>query len=355
MASSSGPPELSVVIVNYQSWGDVATLVGSLARSPRIRSGACEVLVVDNASNQPIPESLSRPIPGVRLLFEASNGGFSAGVNAGWRASRSRWLLVLNPDVVTDADFLDQVLDRINALDVRSGSRPGVVGFALRNPDGTRQPSVGAFPSLIRTIWEQVIPRARRKYQPEWRLRAGPVDWVTGACFLVAAPLLEAVGGMDEDFFLYHEEVALCRAATRRGWTVEYDPGVAVVHLRPLQNRAISPKMRVITRHSKLLYFRKHLPRRQFVALAWAIQAEAKVRGTWCRLRGQSAARTWRTVDQMARGFRTGAELKGSAVLALAESVDDSTEGDRAETFPETQTTPRNQSQIAGLQIANGN
>ena len=72
--------------------------------------------------------------------------------------------------------------------------------------------------------------------------------------------MLDELGGMDEDFFLYYEEVALCRSARRRGWRVEYDPTVEVVHLRPLQNRPVSPKMRVITRHSKLLYFRKHLP-----------------------------------------------------------------------------------------------
>jgi len=319
-----GHPKLSVVIVNYRSWGDVASLVGSLARSSLIASGVCEILVVDNASGAPIPASLQNPTPGVRLILERSNGGFSSGVNAGWRASRAPWLLILNPDIVPGPDFLTEVVARVDAFERRPEGNPGVVGFALRNPDGTRQPSVGAFPNLVRTVWEQLIPRTRRKYQPDWRVKAGRVDWVTGACFLVAAPLLEATGGMDDDFFLYYEEVALCREATRRGWSVEYDPGVAVVHLRPLQNRAISPKMRVITRHSKLLYFRKHLPRRQFVALTWAVQAEAKARGAWCRLRKLPGAKTWRAVGWMAHRLRTGGELKGRAVVALADSADES-------------------------------
>jgi len=326
-----GRPGVSVVIVNYRSWGDVATLVGSLARSPRVASGFCEVLVVDNASGQPIPAALRTSTPGVRLILRPSNGGFSSGVNVGWQAATAPWLLILNPDVVPGPDFLDRVADRIDAFERRPEGPPGVVGFALKNPDGTRQPSVGAFPSLFRTVWEQLIPRSRRKYQPDWRVKAGRVDWVTGACFLVSATLLEAVGGMDDDFFLYYEEVALCRDANRRGWSVEYDASVSVVHLRPLQNRPISPKMRVITRHSKLLYFRKHLPRWQFVALAWAIQAEARARGAWCRMRGQPGLKTWRAVGWMARKLRSGADFHGRAVLELAESVDELVDDDRDE------------------------
>ena len=323
-----------MVIVNYQSWDDVVTLVESLVGSPLVQSGACEILVVDNDSRQAIPAPLRVGIAGVRLLLEPSNGGFSAGVNAGWRASRSPWLLVLNPDIVPGPDFLSAVAARIESW---HGSEPtgspadiGVVGFGLRNADGTRQPSVGVFPSLVRTLWEQVLPRTRRKYQPDWRLRPGPVDWVTGACFLVSARLLTTLGGMDEEFFLYHEEVALCREATRRGWTVAYDPSVEVVHLRPLQNRAISPKMRVIIRHSKLLYFRKHLPAWQFQVLAGTIQAEAKLRAVWNWLRGRSKEeRAWRLIGWLARRPQSLTQWPGRVIHGLAERTEDPADPDR--------------------------
>ena len=332
VATPAGGPELAVVIVNYQSWDDVAALVVNLARSPLVEAGACEILVVDNDSRQAIPALLEAGLPGVRLLLEPTNGGFSAGVNVGWRASRSPWLLVLNPDIVAGPDLLAQVTGRIKSYAGRAGSSPGVgvVGFGLRNEDGTRQPSVGVFPSLFRTIREQVIPRSRRKYQPDWRLRPGPVDWVTGACFLVATRLLAEVGGMDEEFFLYHEEVALCRVASRRGWVVEYDPSVAVVHLHPLQDRAISPKMRVITRQSKLLYFRKHLPAWQFLALAALIRAEANLRANWCRLRGKSKEeRSWRLIDWLARRPQTRSHWPGRFVRELAERTEDPADPER--------------------------
>ena len=307
------------MIVNYRCWPDVLRLVDSLASEPETLLGECEVVVVDNGSPEPVPDRLAGRLPrGVRVVLRGDNGGFSAGVNAGRGATSGGWLLVLNPDVVPGPGLLGAILGRIQGYAGRAGKAPGVVGFGLRNPDGSGQPSVGVFPDLPRTAWEQLIPRARRKYQPEWRLRPGPVDWVTGACMLLDVAMLDDIGGMDENFFLYHEEVDLCRVAKDRGWSVEYDPGVAVVHLHPLQNRAISPKMRVITRHSKLLYFRKHLPRWQFLTLASVVIAEAEVRG---RTSQGEVSGSWRAIADVARRLVAGEDLGGTTVRDLADRV----------------------------------
>lgn len=315
-------PLVTAVVVNYQSWPDVEALAGALAASAEVASGLCEVVVVDNASDGPVPALFHSPPAGVRLIARGNNGGFAVGVNAGWRASRSPWVLLVNPDVAPPDGLLTRVVERVRR--VEPNGPPGVVGFALRNPDGTPQPSVGVFPTLARTVREQFIPRSRRKYQATWRTGAGPVDWVTGACMLTSTSMLDELGGMDEDFFLYYEEVALCREARRRGWRVEYDPTVEVVHLRPLQNRPVTPKMRVITRHSKLLYFRKHLSRWQFWGLCGIVAAEAKVFGAWARLRGRGEeARSWETVARVERALRGGARLGGRDVLVLADTVSD--------------------------------
>jgi N-acetylglucosaminyl-diphospho-decaprenol L-rhamnosyltransferase len=321
-STSTGRRRLAVVIVNYNSWPDIERLVTDLSVAAEVRDGRAEILVVDNASPDPMPLSLRTLPMGVTLIARGENGGFAVGVNAGWAAARGCWLLVLNPDVVAGAELIAEVLRRVERFEEVGSDPPGIVGFGLRNLDGSPQPSVGVFPTLFRTIWEQLIPRSRRKYQPDWRIRAGPVSWVTGACVLLNPRMMDDVGGMDEDFFLYYEEVALCHTACDRGWRVEYDPGLTVIHLRPLQNRAISPKMRVITRHSKLLYFRKHLPRWQFLALAAIVWFEAVVRGAWAQARHRSAdARTWQTIRGIARRLRDSNDLRGRAVIELAEAA----------------------------------
>jgi GT2 family glycosyltransferase len=320
--SSRQKPRLTVIIVNHESWPDILKLSGALEVQPEFSSGRTRIVVVDNASRGELPEALSLHRIGQRVIFRPDNGGFAAGVNAGWRVAQSPWLLVLNPDVDVASGFLGQVFDRLDRYDANSDGPPGIVGFGLRNPDGSPQGSVGIFPNLARTIREQFIPRSRRKYQPGWRIRSGPVDWVTGACMLVNSAVINELDGMDEDFFLYHEEVAFCREARNKGWRVEFDPSVTVIHRHPLQNRPISPMMRVITRHSKLLYFLKHLPRWQFESLAAIVRAEAVIKGTWSRLtQSGENARAWATIAEVTRRLRNGSGPRGPEVLALARSV----------------------------------
>jgi GT2 family glycosyltransferase len=319
-AAHTTRPVLTVVIVNYRSWPDVLRLARGLLAAPEVSDGRCEVVIVDNASGQPLPPGLDEPDhPGLKLILHAENLGFAAGVNAGWRAGRGRWLLLLNPDVIAPGGFLSSVLGRVESFEGRPDGPPAVVGFRLLNADGTIQPSVGFEPSLLRSLRGVFLPRSRRKYQPESRLGGGPVPWVTGACALVDSGLLEALGGMDEEFFLYYEEVALCRAARGLGRAVEHDPSVAVTHLRPLQNRAVTPALRVITRASQLLYFRKHLPRRQFLGLSAVVAAEARMRGDWARWRGRAVeAAAWEAIGGLARDARRGYWLSAREVRDLA-------------------------------------
>ena len=317
-------PALAIVIVNYNAWLDVARLVDALANAAEVHDGRCEVVVVDNASQGPIPPDFERPRTHVQLVARADNGGFAVGVNAGSRATRARWVLLLNPDVVAGPELPGRILERIQELESRPEGAPGVVGFALRNANGSRQPSVGADPSLLRCVREAFIPRSRRKYQPDRKTKPGAVPWVTGAFALIDSALLRETGGMDEDFFLYYEEVALCRTARKLGRRVEYDPRVEVVHLRPLQDRTVSPKLRVITRHSKLLYFRKHLPRWEFLGLSWVVSGESLIRGLACRLAGKREhTRAWATIAAIASAMRRGFEIRGTEVLAMAEVCSD--------------------------------
>ena len=275
-------PSLTVVIVNYNSWPDVARLVAALAGSPEVATGVAEVVVVDNASDGPDPRRAPAPAAGrpadrpgrERRIRRRGQRRLArrAGPLAPGAQPRRRGRRRAGSAQVVAPDRASSRPSRRTAGDRRiRPPQPRRVAAALR-----RAPS----PASPGRVWEQLIPRSRRKYQADWRTRAGPVAWVTGACMLVNARLLDDAGRDGRGFLpLLRRSRALPVGPATRGWRVEFDPTVAVVHLRPLQNRALSPKMRVITRHSKLLYFRKHLPRWQFLGLSWIVRLEAAVPG----------------------------------------------------------------------------
>jgi GT2 family glycosyltransferase len=282
-------PKLSVVIVNYRQWHNTAQLVRQLRACRSMRRQEAEVVVVDNHSPpHPLIHGLRR-WPGVSLRRWGRNRGFARAVNEGCRLSRGDWILLLNPDMSVTPEFLEGVVALAARL-TDTEPRTGIVGFQLRNGDGSRQLSVGVFPSLAGTLAGLVLPRARRKYQalvPDARCQ---VPWVTGCCLLLRRDCLRDVGGFDERFFLYYEDVDLCRRARDRGWTVCHEPGLQATHLSPVHERKVPPALRVITRHGLLTYTRQHWPRWQCRLLGGIIRLEAWLRGLGARWRGDVEA-----------------------------------------------------------------
>src|SRR5262249_3963144 len=114
------------------------------------------------------------------------------------------------------------------------------------------------------------------------------VPWVTGCCLLVRRACLEDLGGLDEDYFLYYEDVDLCLRAKKRGWSVAYDPNLAVVHHHPLHGRTVPAALRLVTRHSLLTFAAKHWPRWHFRLLARIIHVESWAHRLWAWWRGDT-------------------------------------------------------------------
>jgi N-acetylglucosaminyl-diphospho-decaprenol L-rhamnosyltransferase len=283
-------PRLTVVIVNYQQWEYTAALAGQLRASQAVRGGLAEIIIVDNdARPHPLASRLRR-WPGVSLRRWGRNRGFARAVNEGGRLARGEWLLLLNPDMTVGHAFLDGVLELAERATVRK-PHIGIVGFGLRNGDGSRQLSSGSFPTLASTLAGLLLPRWRRKYRTAPEERPSEVEWVTGCCLLVRRDCLDSLGGLDEDFFLYYEDVDLCRRARAAGWSVWYEPGQSAVHHHPLHSRSVPPALRLITRHSLLTYALKHWPPWQVRALAGIIRLESRLRQlrAWWRGDGRAA------------------------------------------------------------------
>jgi N-acetylglucosaminyl-diphospho-decaprenol L-rhamnosyltransferase len=295
-------PRLSVVVVNYLHWDDTARLLRQLRRSPAFDREA-EVVVVDNHSppHRLIPRL--RRAPGVSLRRWRANRGFARAVNEGCRLSRGDWLLLLNPDTSVPAGFLDAVLCRADDLAARE-PRAGIIGFRLANDDGTRQLSTGRFPTLASTLLGRLWPRHCRKYTPPPGNGRVSVDWVTGCCLLIRRDCWRELGGLDDHFFLYYEDVDLCRRAWQRDWSVWYDPAATVTHHHPLHGRAVPPHIHLITRHALLTYAGKHWPAWQAKLMAWIVRAESWLGGS--PLAGEVDA----LAAELLRGDESGARAR---------------------------------------------
>ncbi|MCI0699589.1 MAG: glycosyltransferase family 2 protein [Planctomycetia bacterium] len=284
--ASAASAQLSVVIVNFCQWMNTVRLVRQLRRAEVARDGSAEVMVIDNGSPAHPRAARLAQLRGVQVRRFDRNLGFAAAINRGcWQASGS-WVLLLNPDVTVPDGFLDDVFDAIKRAELHP--QIGVVGFRLLNRDGTIQASAGTFPTFSRTLAGVLLPRARRKCSVDPEDEPHMVEWVTGGCLLVRRDCFDQLGGLDESFFLYYEDVDFCLRAAETGWRVVFDPLLEVVHHWPLHARPVPPALRLITRHALLTYARKHWPRWQSRLLCGLVWAEASVRQLWSALCGQA-------------------------------------------------------------------
>lgn len=284
---TTASPVLSVVIVNFCQWRNTARLTRQLRRSDAIRGGTVEIVIVDNHSpSHPVIRKLKR-MPGVTIRRFSRNHGFARAVNLGCDSARGEWILLLNPDVSVQDGFLDEVQTATDRL-IAGESHVGVIGFQLRNHDGSRQASTGAFPTFWSCIRGLVKRRSKRKCEHRALDARQEVPWVTGGCLLVKRACFEQLGGLDERFFLYYEDVDFCQRAREKGWSVWYDPSVRVTHHWPLHARRVPAPLRLMTRHALLTYARTHWPWWPARTMAGVIWLEAKLRRVWAGLRGDA-------------------------------------------------------------------
>ena len=288
-------PILSIVIVNYRQWRNTARLVRQLLKSPALRSGDAEIVVVDNHSPYDSVRMKLRRAPGVSLRCLRQNRGFARGANEGCRLGRGRWFLLLNPDVTAPAGSVERAMERIERIGTEE-PRAGIVGLQLRDSDGNRQGSVGIDPTFLGTLVGLLRPRSTRKCSQRIMRRCAKVPWVTGCGLLLRRECFLAVRGFDPDYFLYSEDADLCRRARAAGWTVWHEPNVQLVHHCPLHGRKVPSRTRLLTRHALLTFARKHWPAWQVLFFASLIWVEALLRGP----------RRFRPLRRMAADFLLG-------------------------------------------------
>ena len=288
-------PDLSVLIVTYNSCRLIDGLLDGLAR--QLATLNAEVVLVDNASNDGTADRVARCHPGVRLVRSAHNLGFAAGNNLAAAHAGGRLLLLLNPDALPEPGTIARGMALMDAH-----PEVGLAGARLLGVDGSTQPSARMFPGLVQELFvlsglAARFPQSRwfGRFDRSWAdpAQAAVVDWVPGAFALIRRPLFKALGGFDERFFLYYEEVDLCRRIQAAGWQVMYWPALRVAHIggesaRTVAGEAVSSSGSQLTlwrARSGLLYYRKNHG-------WWSAWAVNRLERGWHALRGWRARAT---------------------------------------------------------------
>lgn len=241
------------VVVNYESGPALSRCVADLAAS------GVDTVVVDNGSTDGSLAAAVAASPGTGVVDPGENLGYGAAVNRGAAATSSELLLVCNPDLHVPPGAVPVL---VAVLDADPGV--GLVGPLIRTPSGDRYPSARRFPSMADAAGHALLGifapdnRFTRRYQrSDLDLAdAGPreIDWVSGACFLVRRDAFEQVGGFDESYFMYLEEVDLCWRLGRAGWRVAYAPAAEVTHLQG-RSTDLHPYRMILEHHRSLLRF----------------------------------------------------------------------------------------------------
>jgi N-acetylglucosaminyl-diphospho-decaprenol L-rhamnosyltransferase len=294
--------DLSIIIVTWNVWDLLRASIASIEQLSRAIDGApdirafgpatlgsdaptLEVIVVDNASTDATADLLPARFPWVRLIRSATNLGFTAGNNVGYATSRGQVIYFLNPDT--------ELVNSRSADDATTGVAPGgagdslwtlycallenpkvaLVGPQLRYGDNTIQGSRRRFPTRLTGFFAGALLGRRWRRNPwirHFEMDDWPegfrqeVEWVVGAAMMARRNALEQIkipgmdGPFDEAFFMYSEEVDLCKRLYDAGWSILYVPEAVVIHYQGRSSGQVIARRHIHYHRSKILYYEKH-------------------------------------------------------------------------------------------------
>jgi GT2 family glycosyltransferase len=261
VAATTAVPELTVVIVTYNCAALARDCLASLA-TERARL-ALEVIVVDNASSDGTPDAVEAEFPWATVVRAGRNLGFAAANNVGLRQARGRHLLLLNPDTVVPSGALGRCLEEL-----QRHPHVGMLGCRLVRRNGALDHACKrGFPTPTAALWyllgfSRLWPRNPRlaSYTAGHVASdaAAQVDAICGSFMLVRREAYEQVGALDEQYWMYSEDIDWCVRFHERGWRVLYWPGVTVLHVKGGCGGRRSLRCNYAFHRGMWLFYRKH-------------------------------------------------------------------------------------------------
>jgi len=227
--------KLSIIIVNYHTKDFLASCLSTIYKAPP--AYPFELIVVDNASGDGARKLLSDKFPKVRIIGNNRNVGFAKANNQGLSKAKGEYILFLNPDIIPQPEAIDKLVKFM-----MQQKDAGCVGGKLLNPDGSLQFSCRRFPTFFnvfsgrRSLLNKLFPNNR--ISKSFLLtdldynKVQKVDWVMGACIMARKEVLERMGGFDEDYFLFVEDVDFCYRLRKANLFTYYLPDAQFFHFR---------------------------------------------------------------------------------------------------------------------------
>lgn len=294
--------DLSVIIVSFNTKKLLIACLKSIeSKTKGIKS---EVIVVDNGSKDGLVEELKRQQKNNQLvIFNKKNVGFAAANNQGIRKARGRYILLLNSDTAVSSDIFKEMVFWMD-----QNQKAGIATCMLKNQDGSIQGTGGYFPTLPRVFsWMTIqdLPFVDKFIKPFHPMRSrsfdkGTVfyetkkelDWVTGAFFLVRRQVVDEIGLLDEDYFMYVEELDYCYRAKERGWKIWYLPEWQTTHFGGASSTS---EFALLSEYKGVkLFYKKHYPTWQYSILRLLLKIGALGRMVlFGILEGPSAAKIY--------------------------------------------------------------
>lgn len=265
-------PEISVCIVTYQACQLLKDALASLIDNT---SAVHEIIVVDNGSSDGVEGMLSTCYPGVRLIKNDRNLGFTRPMNQAMEAASGEFMLVLNPDTIILPGALDRLLDFM-----RSHPECGICGPKVLNMDGSLQKScrrgdarpwavISYFVGLSAAFpGSKFFSQYHMSYlDPDQTYR---VHGVSGSCMLIRRKVLDQIGYLDETYFAYQEDADYCMRARLAGWEVYYVSEAHIQHYGGMGGSMVHPRRSIVEWHKAYyLLYRKHFARDYFFLFNW--------------------------------------------------------------------------------------
>lgn len=325
-------PRLDIVIVNWNAGALLQRCLDSIAAAGADGLVLNRVVVVDNASSDTSLAALAQPKPPFTVIRNTVNAGFAAACNRGASGSNADYLLFLNPDVILDPDSLEGAVAFMEAKD---NQEIDISGIRLRDAEGRTQRCCARFPTPGRMVGhafalDKLLPGlAAPHFLTDWDHEdSRDVPQVMGAFLLIRRAAFERLDGFDERFFLYYEDVDLCRRLAAAGGRCAHNAAVGAVHIGGGTTSAIKARRQFLSARSRILYTSKHFGALAAAAVGLAAlvgePAMRLLRGV-ARRSAQEVADTakgawmlWRAVPGLvARGGRASRAPRSPSILAL--------------------------------------